>query len=321
MKKSDAEDFTAATKSESKKRIQLAKLCDFIDIDEITILEALFCDGVQRCLRPFDVSRRWVSRIIGFYLVGLTFVEVAHCDPAFSSHFACEDVSNYYASVEHKEGEALMKELSSIISTHHSLSYKQVEVRLGCSNGNYMGSDMVQNVSSMARNMFSSQLSDLGLLATFDDDVFVIMKDAIILAWDKRQDAFLGTCNVNDEIIGVVTSMVNSRSWLENLSHVSIWMKVLFSGIILDKLKSIDLFFCKDVVLVKQKKVGFPRKRRKWNMGLNHLYDDVWEPTRVSSNWGFHGFVVFIGDSTRELGVHFLKNETDWFDVFVRWKA
>ncbi|KAF6147469.1 hypothetical protein GIB67_021295 [Kingdonia uniflora] len=49
--------------------------------------------------------------------------------------------------------------------------------------------------------------------------------------------------------------------------------------------------------------------------------DDVWEPTRVSSNRRFHGFVVFIGDSTRELGVHFLKNETHWFDVFVRWKA
>ncbi|KAF6175410.1 hypothetical protein GIB67_036501 [Kingdonia uniflora] len=56
-------------------------------------------------------------------------------------------------------------------------------------------------------------------------------------------------------------------------------------------------------------------------MGSNHLYDDVWEPTRVSFNRRFHGFVVFIGDSTRELGVHFLKNETDWFDVFARWKA
>ncbi|KAF6146467.1 hypothetical protein GIB67_037767 [Kingdonia uniflora] len=56
-------------------------------------------------------------------------------------------------------------------------------------------------------------------------------------------------------------------------------------------------------------------------MGSNHFYDDVWEPTRVSSNGGFHGFVIFISDSTRELGVHFLKNEIRWFDVFVRWKA
>ncbi|KAF6155647.1 hypothetical protein GIB67_034742 [Kingdonia uniflora] len=56
-------------------------------------------------------------------------------------------------------------------------------------------------------------------------------------------------------------------------------------------------------------------------MRSNHLYDDVWESPKVSSNGGFHGFVAFIGDSTRELSVNFLKNETDWFDVFARWKA
>ncbi|KAF6167115.1 hypothetical protein GIB67_041370 [Kingdonia uniflora] len=56
-------------------------------------------------------------------------------------------------------------------------------------------------------------------------------------------------------------------------------------------------------------------------MGSNHLYDDVWEPTKVSSNRGFHVFDVFIGDSTREFVVHFLKNETDWFNVFAKWKA
>ncbi|KAF6172810.1 hypothetical protein GIB67_034662 [Kingdonia uniflora] len=180
---------------------------------------------------------------------------------------------------------------------------------------------MVQYVSSMARNIFSSHLLDLGFLATFGDDAFEIMKEAIALAWDKRQDTYSGTCNINDEIIGVVNSMVDSRAWHEKLGHVSIWMKALFSRRILDKLKLIDLFFCEDIVLVKQKKVGFPRKRKKLNLGSNHLCDDVWEPTRVSSNGGFHGFVTFIDDSARELGVHFLKNETDWFDVFARWKA
>ncbi|KAF6139745.1 hypothetical protein GIB67_039667 [Kingdonia uniflora] len=195
------------------------------------------------------------------------------------------------------------------------------DVRISLTNDNSLSSDMVQYVSSMARNMFSSQLSDLSLLATFDDDVFEITKEAIALAWDKRQDAYLETCNVNNEIIGVVTSMVDSRAWHEKLGHVSIWMKALFPRRVLDKLKSIDLFFCEDVVLVKLKKVGFPRNRRKLNMGSNdsnHLYDDVWEPIRVSFNGGFHGFIVFIGDSTRELGVHFLKNEIDWFDVFAR---
>ncbi|KAF6176939.1 hypothetical protein GIB67_027739 [Kingdonia uniflora] len=186
-------------------------------------------------------------------------------------------------------------ELSSYDECYHIVD--NGDVRIVLTNYHSFSSDTVQYVSSMARNMFSSQLSDLGLLATFGNDAFEIMKEAITLVWDKRQDAYLEMCNANDEIIGVVTSMVDSRVWHEKLGHVSIWMKALFSRRILDKLKSIDLFFCEDIVLVKQKKV------------------------RVSSNGGLHVFDVFIGDSTQELGVHFLNNETDWLDVFPRWKA
>ncbi|KAF6165516.1 hypothetical protein GIB67_015839 [Kingdonia uniflora] len=75
------------------------------------------------------------------------------------------------------------------------------DVRISLTNDNSLSSDMVQYVSSMARNMFSSQLSDLSLLATFDDDVFEITKEAIALAWDKRQDAYLETCNVNMRLL------------------------------------------------------------------------------------------------------------------------
>ncbi|KAF6149916.1 hypothetical protein GIB67_008637 [Kingdonia uniflora] len=100
-------------------------------------------------------------------------------------------------------------ELSSNDECYHIVD--NGDIQIPSTNDNSLSSDMVQNVFSLARNMLSSQLSDLGLLATFGDHVFAIMKDATTLAWDKIQDAFFGTCSANDKIISIVTSMVNFR--------------------------------------------------------------------------------------------------------------
>ncbi|KAF6159549.1 hypothetical protein GIB67_032320 [Kingdonia uniflora] len=56
-------------------------------------------------------------------------------------------------------------------------------------------------------------------------------------------------------------------------------------------------------------------------MRSNHIYNNVWEPIIVSSNMGFHGLAISIGDSTRGLGLDFLKNEINRFEMFARWKA
>ncbi|KAF5186234.1 Extracellular ribonuclease [Thalictrum thalictroides] len=81
---------------------------------------------IFRWLKFFKFSRRLASGIVAFYLLGLTVIGEAHGDPYLSLEFACEDVSHYYASIDHKEGKDLMKELNSIISSHKSLSYKEV---------------------------------------------------------------------------------------------------------------------------------------------------------------------------------------------------
>ncbi|KAF6154914.1 hypothetical protein GIB67_018351 [Kingdonia uniflora] len=106
------------------------------------------------------------------------------------------------------------------------------------------------------------------LSATFDDDIFTIMKDATILAWDKRQDVFLGTCNANNEIIGVVTSMVNSRAWHEKLGHNEIdWFDVFVrwkawveieTGLMLKRLgfnSDVDQF-CSDEFVIDKVSIG-----------------------------------------------------------------
>ncbi|XP_059460765.1 uncharacterized protein LOC132189933 isoform X3 [Corylus avellana] len=72
----------------------------------------------------FDNPWRWASQIISFYLLFLNLVADARPSPSFT--YACEDVNNYYASVENLRGEALKKKLNHIVAPHHSLSYKQV---------------------------------------------------------------------------------------------------------------------------------------------------------------------------------------------------
>lgn len=47
-------------------------------------------------------------------------------NPSPSFMYGCEDVSNYYDSVENLEGKSLKKKLNSIISRHQSLSYREV---------------------------------------------------------------------------------------------------------------------------------------------------------------------------------------------------
>ncbi|CAK9133610.1 unnamed protein product [Ilex paraguariensis] len=74
----------------------------------------------------FNVSWSWASRIISIYLFCLNFVADAHPDPSFSLAYACEDVQNYFAGVQHLRGEALKEKLYSIIAKHQSISYREV---------------------------------------------------------------------------------------------------------------------------------------------------------------------------------------------------
>ncbi|CAK9162232.1 unnamed protein product [Ilex paraguariensis] len=79
-----------------------------------------------RWIGCFNVSWSWASRIISIYLFCLNFVADAHPDPSFSLAYACEDVQNYFAGVQHLRGEALKEKLYSIIAKHQSISYREV---------------------------------------------------------------------------------------------------------------------------------------------------------------------------------------------------
>ncbi|KAK9705838.1 hypothetical protein RND81_07G086000 [Saponaria officinalis] len=73
-----------------------------------------------------DNSSRWVSQIFSVCLFALCPIANAQDQMLSMDRYACEDVQNYYASVDQLKGEALTRELNSIIAHHHSLSYKEV---------------------------------------------------------------------------------------------------------------------------------------------------------------------------------------------------
>ena len=51
------------------------------------------------------------------------------------------------------------------------------------------------------------------------------------------------------------------------------------------------------------------------------VHTDVWGPAKVSSFGGSLYFVTFIDDASRKLWVYFLKQKSDVFDVFKKWRA
>jgi hypothetical protein len=51
------------------------------------------------------------------------------------------------------------------------------------------------------------------------------------------------------------------------------------------------------------------------------VHIDVWGPTPVSSLGGSHYYVTFIDDATRKTWVYCIRQKSDVFDTFKKWKA
>jgi hypothetical protein len=99
-------------------------------------------------------------------------------------------------------------------------------------------------------------------------------------------------------------------------------MQILHKRNLLPDLKQIDLDFCEHCVYGKQKRVRFLRVgKEKKNERLELVHTDVWGPTQVSSLGGSHYYVTFIDDATRKTWVYCIRQKSDVFDTFKKWKA
>ena len=87
-------------------------------------------------------------------------------------------------------------------------------------------------------------------------------------------------------------------------------------------LKNVDLDFCENCIYGKQKRVRFLRvgkEKKSEKLELVHTY--VWGPAQVSSLSGSRYYVTFIDDATRKTWIYCIKNKSDVFDTFKKWKA
>ncbi|GAB4853552.1 hypothetical protein Ancab_017743 [Ancistrocladus abbreviatus] len=78
------------------------------------------------CPNLYCAACRWASWIVSIYLITLSPAPMVHAKSPVSITYPCEEVESYYAGAGRLKGEALRKELNSIIAGHQSLSYKEV---------------------------------------------------------------------------------------------------------------------------------------------------------------------------------------------------
>ena len=99
-------------------------------------------------------------------------------------------------------------------------------------------------------------------------------------------------------------------------------MQIIHSRNLLPGLKHVDLKFSEKCVYGKQKRVRFLRvgKENK-SEKLELVHTHVCGPSQVSSLCGSRYYVTFIDDATRKTWIYCIRNKSDVFDTFKKWKA
>ncbi|GJS14325.1 retrovirus-related pol polyprotein from transposon TNT 1-94 [Tanacetum coccineum] len=115
----------------------------------------------------------------------------------------------------------------------------------------------------------------------------------------------------------------NAALWHQRLGHMSEkGMKILTLKGRIPDLQKVVVGFCEPCVLGKQKKVSFVKFRNTRKLQrLELVHTDVYGPTSVASIGGSRYYVTFIDDSSRKVWVYFLKNKSEVFNTFKKWKA
>lgn len=132
-----------------------------------------------------------------------------------------------------------------------------------------------------------------------------------------------GSLYTTMNVIVIVENNEDAYLWHRRLGHISEkGMGVLQSKGKLHGVNSVKIGLCEDYIFGKQKIVSFS-KGGKVPKGtkLELVHTDVWGPSPVESIGGSKYYVTFIDDTTRKVWVYFLKNKSDVYGTFKKWKA
>jgi transposase InsO family protein len=197
------------------------------------------------------------------------------------------------------------------------------DVRVKTPNGSTLTLHGVRHIPGLKRNLLSvGQLDEEGYEVTFGCSTWKITKGAMVLARGKKEGTLYMTNNVQESIANAEDDG-DANLWHCRMGHMSEkGMKVLCSKRLLQGLKTVEIGFCEDCVLGKQKRVSFSRDGRTLKkQKLELVHSDLWGPAPVSSIGGASYYMTFIDDCTRKVWVYFLKHKSDAFECFKRWKA
>ena len=84
--------------------------------------------------------------------------------------------------------------------------------------------------------------------------------------------------------------------------------------------KSCKLDFCKYCVMGKQCRMRFKTAMHKTEGILDYIHSDILGPMQVVFKGGARYFMSFIYDYSRKVWVYFLKNKSEAFAKFKKWK-
>ena len=160
-------------------------------------------------------------------------------------------------------------------------------------------------------------------MTTFIYKAWKVTKGALVIAKGEKVGT-LYLCNGISNSVNALTSKgADAALWHHRLGHMSEkGMKILHSRNLLPGLKNVDLDFCENCIYGKQKRVRFLRVgKEKKSEKLELVHTDVWGPAQVSSLGGSRYYVTFIDDATRKTWIYCIKNKSDVFDTFKKWKA
>jgi len=164
-------------------------------------------------------------------------------------------------------------------------------------------------------------LDDEGHYTTFRDGAWKVTKGNLVVARGKKRGSLYMIAD--KDMVAVTKAVNNSTLWHQRLGHMrEKGMKLMAAKGKLSSLKHVDVGVCEHCIFGKQKNVSFSMAGKTPKVEkLELVHTDVWGPAPVKFVGNSRYYVTFIDDSTRKLWVYFLKNKSDVFSVFKRWKT
>ncbi|RVW93766.1 Retrovirus-related Pol polyprotein from transposon TNT 1-94 [Vitis vinifera] len=172
------------------------------------------------------------------------------------------------------------------------------DVRISLPNGSIWLLEKVRHIPDLRRNLISvGQLDDERHAILFVGGTWKVTKGARVLARGKKTGTLYMTSSPRDTI-AVANASTDTSLWHRRLGHMSEkGMKMLLSKGKLPELKT-------------------PKAKR-----LELVHTDLWGPSPIASLGGSRYYITFIDDSSKKVWVYFLKNKSDVFETFKKWKA